>query len=150
MPCAEWRDIVENWFGTCCCLFCSKAEALSTRFEKSFNMRPGRCLLGLSTCYVPLSDVVTELDPMIGCTNDIIYQMSTLSFLDLGNGFMVSENEHSKLSIWNSVHCVGCQSLIGGYPCKKVGPNCSIMEGAHLFQFQINADDFLCDAFRYI
>jgi hypothetical protein len=112
-------------------------------------MRPGRCLLGLSTCYVLLSDTVTESDTVIASTKDNIYQQSTLRFLDLGNGFMVSESEHSKLSMWTPIHCTGCQSLLGGYPSKTMAPDCSIMEGLHLFQFQISADDSFCDAFRY-
>lgn len=142
---------MENWFGACCCSFGSKAEVLSARFEKSLNLSPGKCLVGSSTFYVDLSDAIVDLDSLM--TSASIYggQYSTLSFLALGNGFMVWENEMSKCSDWKPVHCTSCASLIGVYPCKKAGSG-SIVEGLHLFRCQIttfNADGSLCDAYRY-
>lgn len=151
LPCFDWRDIVENWFGACCCSFGSKAEILSASFEKSLQLIPGKCLVGPATFYVDFSDVTVETESMVLNTDSKNKQSTTSHFLALGNGFMVWENQQSKYFSWLPVYCTGCASLIGAYACKPADSGL-IREGLHLFRCQImafNADGTLYDTCRY-
>lgn len=52
MPSTNWREVADNWFGTCCCSFGGVSEKLVTKYATSYGSPPGVCLL--STTFVLL------------------------------------------------------------------------------------------------
>ncbi|MCO5592640.1 hypothetical protein L7F22_046643 [Adiantum nelumboides] len=136
LPCFDWREVAENWFGACCCSFGSVAEVLSVSFEQSLQLQPGKCLVGPSTFYVEFCDVIVKDESGLSSKETNTKQLTTTGFLAFGNGFMVWENQQSKLIKWLPVRCTSCASLIGAYPCNSTdcGPS---KEGIHLFRCQV-------------
>ncbi|KAI5080040.1 hypothetical protein GOP47_0005519 [Adiantum capillus-veneris] len=136
LPCFDWREVAENWFGACCCSFGSAAEMLSVSFERILQLRPGKCLVGPSTFYVDFSDVTVKEESGLSSDERNTRQSTTTHFLAFGDGFMVWENQQSKVINWFPVRCTSCASLIGAYP--HTSSHCgSSKEGLHLFRCQV-------------
>lgn len=149
LPCGEWREVAEHWFGTCCCSFGSRAEFLSACYEKSLKLRPGRCFIGSSTFYIDSQDVTDAFLELNSVKADVDAEEQD-SKLPSGNGFMVWEDERSKSIRWVPAHCTGCSSLIGACPSKEEGSGL-VVRGIHLFKCQISTlkEDAPYDAYRY-
>ncbi|GMI78298.1 hypothetical protein like AT3G26750 [Hibiscus trionum] len=58
MPSIDWREVADNWFGTCCCSFGGISEKLVTRFANSYRCAKGVCLLNLTTVILCKDDLV--------------------------------------------------------------------------------------------
>lgn len=60
MPSVNWRDVADNWFGTCCCSFGGVSEKLVEKYVKSYTCAPGLCLLNTTS-------VLLCKDDLLGC-----------------------------------------------------------------------------------
>ncbi|KAK7360079.1 hypothetical protein VNO77_02053 [Canavalia gladiata] len=58
MPSVNWREVADNWFGTCCCSFGGISEKLVTRYVNSYMCVPGICLLSSASITLCKDDLV--------------------------------------------------------------------------------------------
>lgn len=58
MPSVNWREVADNWFGSCCCSFGGISEELVTRYTNSYRCAKGVCLLTLTTITLSKDDLV--------------------------------------------------------------------------------------------
>lgn len=58
MPSVNWREVADNWFGSCCCSFGGISEKLVTRYTNSYRCAKGVCLLTLTTITLSKDDLV--------------------------------------------------------------------------------------------
>ncbi|XWS45471.1 hypothetical protein CRYUN_Cryun15aG0139600 [Craigia yunnanensis] len=58
MPSIDWREVADNWFGSCCCSFGGISEKLVTRFANSYTCAKGVCLLNFTTVLLCKDDLV--------------------------------------------------------------------------------------------
>ncbi|OVA08733.1 Ubiquitin-conjugating enzyme E2-binding protein [Macleaya cordata] len=61
MPSVDWREVADNWFGSCCCSFGGISEKLVIKYSNSYSSSEGTCLYD-STC------VVVSKDDLVGYT----------------------------------------------------------------------------------
>ncbi|XP_019423876.1 PREDICTED: uncharacterized protein LOC109333073 [Lupinus angustifolius] len=66
MPSTNWREVADNWFGTCCCSFGGISEKLVVRYANSYTCAQGVCLLS-STSITLCKDDVVEYNFPEGC-----------------------------------------------------------------------------------
>lgn len=53
LPSADWREVAEHFYGTCCCAsFGAQAESLVAKFQQLLTPSEGVCLVTSSTCIV--------------------------------------------------------------------------------------------------
>ncbi|KAL2552841.1 Ubiquitin-conjugating enzyme E2C-binding protein [Forsythia ovata] len=60
MPSVNWREVADNWFGTCCCSFGGVSEKLVTRYAESYTCAPGVVLLSATS-------ILLCKDDLLGC-----------------------------------------------------------------------------------
>ncbi|KAL2338744.1 hypothetical protein Fmac_013190 [Flemingia macrophylla] len=65
-PTLNWREVADNWFGACCCLFGGISEKMVMRYVSSYMCSPGMCLLS-STSLTLCKDDLVECDFHEGC-----------------------------------------------------------------------------------
>ncbi|KAE8655069.1 putative Basic leucine-zipper 44 [Hibiscus syriacus] len=78
MPSIDWREVADNWFGTCCCSFGGISEKLVTRFANSYQCAKVVCLLNLTNVLLCKDDLVAcklyngtdEYQPGLGFASD--------------------------------------------------------------------------------
>lgn len=58
MPSIDWRDVADNWFGSCCCSFGGVGEKLVTEYAKSYTCAAGVCLLNETSVLLCKNDVL--------------------------------------------------------------------------------------------
>ncbi|XP_059438452.1 uncharacterized protein LOC132171209 isoform X2 [Corylus avellana] len=58
MPSVDWREVADNWFGTCCCSFGGISEKLVTGYAKSYTCAEGICQLSSTTVTLCKDDLV--------------------------------------------------------------------------------------------
>lgn len=58
MPSVNWREVADNWFGTCCCSFGDISEKLVTGYAKSYTSTRGVCLLNTTSVVLCRDDLV--------------------------------------------------------------------------------------------
>ncbi|XP_075491113.1 LOW QUALITY PROTEIN: uncharacterized protein LOC142529464 [Primulina tabacum] len=58
MPSINWRDVADNWFGSCCCSFGGVGEKLVTEYAKSYTCAAGVCLLNETSVLLCKNDVL--------------------------------------------------------------------------------------------
>ncbi|XP_073286573.1 uncharacterized protein [Primulina huaijiensis] len=58
MPSINWRDVADNWFGSCCCSFGGVGEKLVTEYAKSYTCAAGVCLLNETSVLLSKNDVL--------------------------------------------------------------------------------------------
>ncbi|KZV33977.1 hypothetical protein F511_04202 [Dorcoceras hygrometricum] len=58
MPSINWRDVADNWFGSCCCSFGGVGEKLVAKYAKSYTCAAGVCLLNETSVLLCKSDVL--------------------------------------------------------------------------------------------
>lgn len=63
MPSVNWREVADNWFGSCCCSFGGISEKLVTRYTNSYRCAKGVCLLTLTTITLSKDDVIGHMFP---------------------------------------------------------------------------------------
>ncbi|KAE9597855.1 putative ubiquitin-conjugating enzyme E2-binding protein [Lupinus albus] len=66
MPSTNWREVADNWFGTCCCSFGGISEKLVVRYANSYTCAQGVCLLSSTSVTLCKDDVVENNFPE-GC-----------------------------------------------------------------------------------
>ncbi|XP_045833512.1 uncharacterized protein LOC123924608 isoform X2 [Trifolium pratense] len=62
-PSANWREIADNWFGTCCCSFGGISEKLVMRYVNSHTCAQGMCLLSSTSVTFCKDDLVESNFP---------------------------------------------------------------------------------------
>ncbi|CAI9766667.1 unnamed protein product [Fraxinus pennsylvanica] len=88
MPSVNWREVSDNWFGTCCCSFGGVSEKLVTRYAKSYMCAPGVVLLSATSvllckddllgCEFPDVKVRQDYDSELNSTSDSCFNISAL------------------------------------------------------------------------
>lgn len=63
MPSVNWREVADNWFGSCCCSFGGISEKLVTRYTNSYRCEKGVCLLTLTTITLSKDDLIGHVFP---------------------------------------------------------------------------------------
>ncbi|MCL7027803.1 hypothetical protein MKW94_029076 [Papaver nudicaule] len=58
MPSFDWREVADNWFGTCCCSFGGISEKLVKKYASSYSSVQGICLYD-ATCVVISKDDIS-------------------------------------------------------------------------------------------
>ncbi|XP_026393474.1 uncharacterized protein LOC113288597 [Papaver somniferum] len=58
MPSFDWREVADNWFGTCCCSFGGISEILVKKYANSYSSVKGICLYD-ATCVVVSKDDIS-------------------------------------------------------------------------------------------
>ncbi|KAI3959068.1 hypothetical protein MKX01_023744 [Papaver californicum] len=58
MPSFDWREVADNWFGTCCCSFGGISEKLVKKYASSYSSVKGICLYD-ATCVVVSKDDIS-------------------------------------------------------------------------------------------
>ncbi|KAE8010543.1 hypothetical protein FH972_006908 [Carpinus fangiana] len=68
MPSVDWREVADNWFGTCCCSFGGISEKLVTGYAKSYTCAEGICQLSFTTLTLCKDDLVEwKSRDQVGC-----------------------------------------------------------------------------------
>lgn len=97
MPSANWREIADNWFGTCCCSFGGISEKLVTRYVNSYTCAQGMCLLSSTSVTFCKDDLVeSEFPERCGQVHECSYVADAVSE-DTGN-FGLNEERTSTCS----------------------------------------------------
>lgn len=60
LPSVNWRDIADNWFGTCCCSFGGVSEALVSNFEKFSSVSKETCFIGSTSITVHVDELASN------------------------------------------------------------------------------------------
>jgi len=85
MPSANWREIADNWFGTCCCSFGGISEKLVTRYVNSHKCAQGMCLLSSTSVTFCKDDLVeSEFPERCGQVHECSYVADAIGE-DTGN-----------------------------------------------------------------
>ncbi|KAK9129793.1 hypothetical protein Sjap_010280 [Stephania japonica] len=63
MPSADWREVADNWFGTCCCSFGGISEKLVTKYASCYFCEEGTCLLDAASVIVSKVDLAEDVFP---------------------------------------------------------------------------------------
>ncbi|KAK9165449.1 hypothetical protein Scep_000640 [Stephania cephalantha] len=63
MPSADWREVADNWFGTCCCSFGGISEKLVTKYASCYFCEEGTCLLDAASVIVSTVDLAEDVFP---------------------------------------------------------------------------------------
>ncbi|KAG7034119.1 hypothetical protein SDJN02_03846 [Cucurbita argyrosperma subsp. argyrosperma] len=71
MPSVNWREVADNWFGTCCCSFGGISEKLVTRYTNSYRCAKGVCLLTLTTITLYKDDLIGHAFPDYDGTREL-------------------------------------------------------------------------------
>lgn len=58
MPSVDWREVADNWFGTCCCSFGGVSEKLVARYANCYKCDEGICHLSSTTVTLCKDDLV--------------------------------------------------------------------------------------------
>ncbi|RAL46552.1 hypothetical protein DM860_004831 [Cuscuta australis] len=58
MPSVHWRDVADNWFGTCCCSFGGISEKLVLNYARSYLCAAGLCLLSETSVIISVEDIL--------------------------------------------------------------------------------------------
>ncbi|KAG7969794.1 hypothetical protein I3843_07G049300 [Carya illinoinensis] len=68
MPSVDWREVADNWFGTCCCSFGGVSEKLVSRYANAYTCVEGTCQLNSTTITISKNDLVEWKFPdWVGC-----------------------------------------------------------------------------------
>ncbi|KAL5697366.1 hypothetical protein ACHQM5_030781 [Ranunculus cassubicifolius] len=65
MPSADWREVADNWFGSCCCSFGGISEKLVKHYANSYLFSKSTCLLDASSVVVSNRDLAEHVAPDI-------------------------------------------------------------------------------------
>ncbi|MQM20146.1 hypothetical protein Taro_053161 [Colocasia esculenta] len=109
IPSADWREVADNWFGTCCCSFGGASEKLVHEYIKGYNCSEGTCLLDGPSVIICKDD----LDGYIfqKCSGELV-----------GNSAMpdpmTEREDYGSANASEGIH-MGCKSL--GYLPQKDG-----------------------------
>ncbi|XP_077244284.1 HECT-like ubiquitin-conjugating enzyme (E2)-binding protein [Tasmannia lanceolata] len=57
MPSVDWREVADNWFGSCCCSFGGISEKLVSRYADSYISEEGICLLDGTSVIISKDDL---------------------------------------------------------------------------------------------
>ncbi|PIA52778.1 hypothetical protein AQUCO_01000564v1 [Aquilegia coerulea] len=63
MPSADWREVADNWFGTCCCSFGGISEKLVKQYAYSYLFSKGTCLLDTSSVVISNEELTEHVFP---------------------------------------------------------------------------------------
>ncbi|CAH9087089.1 unnamed protein product [Cuscuta epithymum] len=101
MPSVHWRDVADNWFGTCCCSFGGISEKLVLNYAKSYSSASGLCLLSETSVVISKYDFLegefTNISKVKKIDPDII--SDTYSSIPVGN-----ENDQHR-NLGGDSHC---------------------------------------------
>lgn len=68
MPSVDWREVADNWFGTCCCSFGGVSEKLVNGYANSYTCAKGMCHLSSTTVTLCKDDLAEWKFPdPVGC-----------------------------------------------------------------------------------
>ncbi|KAH9319646.1 hypothetical protein KI387_021415, partial [Taxus chinensis] len=80
LPSIDWRDVADNWFGTCCCSFGGVSQSLVSNFEKFSSISKGTCFVGAASITIGMDelkrDAIIEHGMRIVPNNDEALQQS--------------------------------------------------------------------------
>ncbi|KAF6144203.1 hypothetical protein GIB67_004876 [Kingdonia uniflora] len=57
MPSVDWREVADNWFGTCCCSFGGISEKLVNNYAISYTSAEGTCMIDATSVIVSKNDL---------------------------------------------------------------------------------------------
>lgn len=128
LPSVNWRDIADNWFGTCCCTFGGVSQSLVSNFEKFSSVSKGTCSIGSTSILVHVdelaSNAVIESDKAFVPDNDEaiglivkqneLLQINTLihdfpTKCNMKDGILVQSKDHSSREKWE---CLSSHDVI--------------------------------------
>ncbi|WOL02951.1 hypothetical protein Cni_G11670 [Canna indica] len=68
MPSANWREVADNWFGSCCCSFGSVTEKIACQYVNKYDCPAGTCLVDGASVIICQDDLegYTFQDPLVG------------------------------------------------------------------------------------
>ncbi|KAG9449745.1 hypothetical protein H6P81_009710 [Aristolochia fimbriata] len=64
MPSANWREVADNWFGSCCCSFGGISEKLVYAYANSYTCIKGTCLLDNASITICKDDLLGFVFPV--------------------------------------------------------------------------------------
>ncbi|XP_050944868.1 uncharacterized protein LOC103485086 isoform X2 [Cucumis melo] len=111
MPSVNWREVADNWFGSCCCSFGGISEKLVTRYTNSYRCEKGVCLLTLTTITLSKDDLIGHVFP----DNEGTQEFKDES--DFADGDCLTEAKEE--SPCNHTSTEKCSTLIGAYPWRN-------------------------------
>lgn len=59
LPSDNWKEIADNWFGSCCCTFGAVSENLVSQYITTYACREGKCLVHPASVIICQDDVET-------------------------------------------------------------------------------------------
>lgn len=63
MPSVNWREVADNWFGSCCCSFGGISEKLVLQYIKTYDCAEGSCLLDSAAVIICKNDLEGYIFP---------------------------------------------------------------------------------------
>eukprot|EP01018_Ginkgo_biloba_P008428 Gb_40416 [translate_table: standard] len=80
LPSVDWREVADNWFGTCCCSFGGVSESLVANFEKFSSISKGTCFVGSTSITLHTDELarvaIIEHIPQVAQSNDGVFAFS--------------------------------------------------------------------------
>ncbi|XP_031107214.1 uncharacterized protein LOC116011922 [Ipomoea triloba] len=155
MPSVDWRDVADNWFGTCCCSFGGVSEKLVMNYAKSYYCTAGLCLLSKTSVIISTDDLLEcelpERNKLKKYDSDL--KSDDISYLN--NSMLGNENDQQKnvccenickeVQGTNKSHFVNCCTLD---PCENLlGQHESVVDLELPVNQKIFLNGFLGDAF---
>ncbi|GLJ19679.1 hypothetical protein SUGI_0356440 [Cryptomeria japonica] len=129
LPSVDWRDVADNWFGTCCCSFGGVSQMLVSNFEKFSCISKGTCFVGNTSITVRMDeiirDAIIERGMRIAPNNDGPQKQSGKKFeSEMNSSFhdvplncnLTSENlakNQKHICDWKSISCHNIVEKVG-------------------------------------